>query len=130
MIEPGSGSEGDAELELLIAVIHDEEYLDEVLAGFLELGITGATVVASEGMARVLSQDIPIFAGLRTLMSRARPRNFTVFSVVRGAAKVDAAVDLLQQVCGPLDEPATGIAFTVPVNRVVGLAPELEEPNG
>ncbi len=124
-------SEGtDGELELLVAVVHDEEKLDEVLAGYLELGITGATVVPSEGMARVLSQDIPIFAGLQTLMARARPRNFTVFSVVRGAGKVEAAVELLQEVCGRLDEPATGIAFTLPLTRVEGLAPELEEPTG
>lgn len=125
-------SEGnaDGELQLLVAVINDEEHLDEVLAGFLELGITGATVVPSEGMARVLSQDIPIFAGLQTLMSRARPRNHTVFSVVRGDGKVDAALELLQEVCGRLDEPATGIAFTLPVSRVEGLAPELEEPIG
>lgn len=122
--------EGEGEHELLVAVIQDEERLDEVLAGFLELGVTGATVVPSEGMARVLSQDIPIFAGLQTLMSRARPRNYTVFSVIGDGEKVERAVALVQDVCGGLDEPATGIAFTLPLNRVVGLAPELEEPPG
>lgn len=121
-----SGVEG--ELELLVAVIHDDERLDEVLAGFLELGITGATVVPSEGMARVLSRDIPIFAGFETLVARARPRNCTVFSVIRGAEKVEGAVALIQDVCGRLDEPATGIVFTLPLNRVLGLAPELREP--
>jgi len=121
---------GEGEHELLVAVIHDEEKLDEVLAGFLELGVTGATVIPSEGMARVLSQDIPIFAGLQALMSRARPRNYTVFSVIDDAAKVERAVALVQDVCGDLDEPATGIVFTLPLNRVVGLAPELEEPPG
>ena len=120
--------EGDGEVELLVAVIQDEEELDEVLAGFLELGITGATVVPSEGMARVLRRDVPIFAGLQTLVSRARPRNHTVISVIRGAEKVDGALALIRDVCGPLDEPATGIVFTVPIRRVDGLAPELQEP--
>ncbi|HUF49450.1 MAG TPA: hypothetical protein VMN60_01370 [Longimicrobiales bacterium] len=55
-------------MQLLIAVINQEEKLDEILAGFLDLGITGATVIRSEG----------------------------------------------------------GIVFTLPVNRVVGLAPELD----
>jgi nitrogen regulatory protein P-II 1 len=42
-------------MRLLVAVINDPEKLDETLSGFLELGITGATVLNSEGMGRVLS---------------------------------------------------------------------------
>ncbi len=102
--------------------------MEEILAGFLEIGITGATVVSSEGMGRVLSHDIPIFAGLQTLISRSRPQNQTLFSVIDDPEKVDEAIGILQEVCGRFDDPATGIAFTVPVARVVGLAPELTEP--
>ena len=65
-------------MQLLVAVINSPEKLDDILSGFLELGITGATVIDSEGMGRVLSHDIPIFAGLQTLMSRSRPENRTV----------------------------------------------------
>ena len=117
-------------MELLIAVINDVDLMDEVLAGFLEIGITGATVLDSEGMGRVLSPDIPIFAGLQTLISRSRPQNQTLFSVIDQPEKVEQAIALLQDVCGRFDDPATGIAITLPVNRVVGLAPELGEPGG
>ena len=68
-------------MQMLIAVINDPEKIDEILAGFLELGITGATVMSTEGMGRVLSHDIPIFAGLQTLLTGSRPQNRTVFSV-------------------------------------------------
>ncbi len=112
-------------MELLIAVINDVDRMDEVLAGFLEIGITGATILDSEGMGRVLSHDIPIFAGLQTLISRSRPQNQTLFSVIDDPRKVDGAIEVLQEVCGRLEDPATGIAITVPVSRVVGLAPEL-----
>ena len=114
-------------MQLLIAVINQEEKLDDILAGFLELGITGATVIRSEGMGRMLAQDIPIFAGLQSLLSRARPQNSTVFSVIKEESKVNGAISLLQEICGDLNDPATGIAFTLPVNRVVGLAPELAD---
>lgn len=117
-------------MTLLIAVINDPEKLDEILSGFLELGITGATVISSEGMGRVLSHDIPIFAGLQTLISRARPQNRTIFSVIDDEEKVERAIALLQDVCGNLSDPATGIVFTVPVERVVGLAPELGKEEG
>ena len=106
--------------------MNEPETVDEILSGFLELGITGATILNSEGMGRVLSHDIPIFAGLQTLISRSRPQNRTIFSVIEDE-KVDPAIALLQEVCGDLTAPATGIAFTFPLGRVVGLAPELGE---
>lgn len=113
-------------MQLLVAVVNDPEKVDDILSGFLELGITGATVINSEGMGRVLTHDIPIFAGLQTLITRSRPQNRTIFSVI-DEEKVEPAMALLQEVCGDLSAPATGIAFTLPVDRVMGLAPELGE---
>ncbi len=119
-------SMSDPSMKLLLAVINEPERLDDILAGFVELGIRGATVINSEGMGRLLSHDIPIFAGLQTLISRSRPQNRTIFSVI-AADQVDPAIALLQEVCGDLDNPATGIVITLPVERVVGLAQELGE---
>lgn len=113
-------------MQLLIAVINHVEQVDDILAGFVELGITGATVVNSEGMGHVLSQDVPIFAGLRSLTARSRPSNQTLFSVVADD-KVDAAIALMQEVCGNLETPGAGIVFAIPVSKVVGLAAELDE---
>lgn len=112
-------------MQLLIAVINQEEKMEEILSGFLEIGITGATLVNSEGMGRLLASEVPIFAGLPALAGRTRPRNQTLFSVIDSDEKVDAALALLQEVCGSFDTPATGIAFTIPVNRVLGLKPEM-----
>lgn len=111
-------------MRLLVAVIHDLEKLDEILSGFIELGITGATLVSSEGMGSVLSHDIPIFAGLQTLISSSRPQNRLLLSVIP-LDKVEPAVDLLREASTGLDAPGTGIVFTVPVDAVFGLAPEL-----
>jgi nitrogen regulatory protein PII len=111
-------------LRLLVAVINDRERLDDVLSGFVELGITGATILQSEGMGRTLSHDIPIFAGLQTLISGSRPQNRIVLSVI-SLEKVAPAIALLESVCGNLENPATGIVFTIPLDAVQGLAPEL-----
>ncbi len=109
-------------MQLLIAVVN-EEITEELLAGFLELGVTGATVVQSEGMGRLLANEVPIFAGLEPLRT-ARPRNHTLFSVM-DEDKVDRVMALVREVCGDLDGPSTGIAFTIPVSRVEGLSGEL-----
>jgi nitrogen regulatory protein P-II 1 len=111
-------------VQLLVAVINQEEKLEEVLSGFLEIGVTGATIVNSEGMGRMLANEVPIFAGLEALAHRTRPRNQMVFSVVE-EDKVERAFALLREVVGDFDQPATGIAFTLPVTRVMGLMPEM-----
>ena len=113
--------------QLLVAVINESEKLDDILSGFLEIGVTGATIIDSEGMARVLTHDIPIFAGIQTLISRSRPQNNTIFSVIDDDAKVEAAIAVIQDICGDLKGAGTGIVFTVPVSRAVGVAPELGE---
>lgn len=111
-------------MRLLVAVVNDPQRVDEVLSGFVELGVTGATVINTEGMGRLLSHDIPIFSGLQTLIRGSRPENRTVLSVIP-LSLVDSVLDLLREICGDLSSPATGIAFVLPLERVVGLAPEL-----
>ena len=113
-------------MELLVCVVNREEKLEEILSGFLELGVTGATVIHSEGMGRVLSQEVPVFAGLQTLMSRSRPQNTTILSVIESPEVMNSAIKMVQDVCGDFGEPSTGIIFAVPLSRVVGLAPELD----
>jgi nitrogen regulatory protein P-II 1 len=117
-------------VQLLIAVINEEEKLDEILSGLVELGVTGATIINSEGMGRVISHDIPIFAGLGELASRSRPQNQTIFSLIREEEKVDGVIALLREICGDLEDPGTGIVFTIPVSRAVGLAPEIGDAAG
>src|SRR5688500_15374376 len=111
-------------MQLLFAVINHEELVDDILAGFIELGITGATIVESKGMGRLLSREVPIFAGLRALAASSRPANRTIFCLADDE-KIDAAIALIQEICGSLDAPGAGIVFTVPVGRVVGLKAEV-----
>ncbi len=111
-------------MQLLVLVINKEESLDEVLSAFLEVGITGATIIDSVGMGRILAHDIPIFAGLRHLLEGNNPYNKTIFAVVDDDKKVDEAIAVVEEICGSLDNPGTGLLFTVPVTKVKGLAHE------
>ncbi len=108
-------------MHLLVAILNAPEKIDSILAGFVELGVKGATVISSQGMGRLLSHDIHIFAGLQTLIDRSRPENRTILTVV-SADLIDPIISLLQELCGDLEDPATGIVFTLPLDRVVGLA--------
>jgi len=120
---PKCADSSDCEyMELLVCVINDEEKLDTIMAGFLELGVTGATIIRSEGMGRLVGERLPVLAGLQSLGSRSRPSNITVFSVIENDETVAAAVNLIEGTLGDLQHPGTGIVFTVPVNQVTGLA--------
>ncbi len=68
-----------AAMKLLLVVLNSAEKLEEVLEGLIETGVTGATVVDSVGMGHIM-EDVPLFAGMRSLFRAARPRNNMIFS--------------------------------------------------
>jgi len=112
-------------VKLFVYILNQQEKLDEILSGFIEIGITGATIIDSVGMGRILSKDIPIFAGFQSLVSGSRPYNKTIISVVDDDEKVRNALSLIEEVCGSFAEPGSGIAFTLPLDQVHGLKPEM-----
>lgn len=107
-------------MQLLLFILNKEEHLEAILEMFLELDITGATIIESIGMGRILAHDIPIFAGFRNLMQDTRPGNKTIFTVLHDE-KVEQVKKGIEQICGNLDEPGSGILFTIPVSNVFGI---------
>ncbi len=115
-------------MELLVLVIDRGDKLDSILSGFIELGVTGATIIESQGMVRELTKEsasTPVFAGLQDLIANSRPQSSTVFSVIETREKLDAAIQMIKDKCGDMTNPGTGILFTIPINRAVGLASAL-----
>jgi nitrogen regulatory protein PII len=111
-------------MELLVCVINEPTKVDEILQAFLEIGITGATVLDSQGMGTTLVEDVPIFAGFRNVLAGVGKKNKTIFSVVRDHETAEQAVACLDKICGSFETPSTGIVFTLPVSFVKGLRPE------
>jgi nitrogen regulatory protein PII len=111
---------------LLVFICNQPDKLEEVLEGFLEVGVTGATVIDTVGMGQILSSEVPIFAGFRSLFRGASTVNKTILSVIDDPDKVREALDIIDEIFGGLDQPGSGIVFTVPIENVRGLAPEFE----
>jgi hypothetical protein len=111
-------------MKLLILILNQVEKLEEVLEGFLEIGVTGATLIDSVGMGHILSEEVPIFAGLRFMFAGAKPHNKTIISVIKDEKEAEA-MHLLRNILGDINEPGTGIAFTLSLDRVEGLKPEI-----
>ena len=107
--------------ELFICVLNRPEAVDDVLAAFLEIGVTGCTIIDSKGMGKIISQDIPIFAGFKGMFTGSRESNVTIFSVME-QDMVDQAITMLEEIYMSFSEPSSGIVFSLPVSRVKGLS--------
>ncbi|MFP4330735.1 MAG: hypothetical protein ACOC28_03865 [Alkalispirochaetaceae bacterium] len=113
-------------MKLIVFVLNNEDLLEQVLEAYAEAGIQGATILDSEGMGRFLSYEVPLFAEFRRFMTGNKPYNKTILSVVRNHDLISRLEELLDQVCGGLSTPGTGIFFTLPVDYARGLVEEEE----
>lgn len=111
-------------MKLAVLVLNKEEFLESVLEGYIEVGITGATIIDSIGMGHILSAEVPIFAGLRFMFAGSRPYNKTILSVINDD-KIEPLKVLVEKILGPLAESGNGIMFFIDIAEVVGLKPEL-----
>ena len=112
---------------LLILVLNKEEKLEEILTEFMRIGINGATVLSSTGMARVLTgskrneeDDIPLFGALRAWINPERAKSKTIFTVIP-EGQCSMAVAAIESIIGDLSQVDCGIVFTVPIDYVKGL---------
>jgi nitrogen regulatory protein P-II 1 len=117
-------------MKLVVFVLNREELLERVLEAYVEAGIQGATILDSEGMGHYLTYEVPLFADFKEFMKGNKPYNRTILSVIRDEAAIGRLVPLLDEVCGGLRSPGTGILFTLPVDFAVGLVgdPDTDDP--
>ena len=111
-------------MKLIIVILNKEEHLDELLEGFVKLDVRGATIIDSVGMGQIIAHDLPVLGGLRSLISGARPYNKAILSVVT-EDQVEPITEVFEHICGSLNEPGTGLIFTVPVDFVKGMREKL-----
>lgn len=108
-------------MKLLVLILNRTEHVTPVLKGWLDAGVSGATILDSTGMGRTLSDSVPIFGALKRLTNGDRPYSQTIIAVMPDSLIVEAKA-VVNRVCGDLGRPGTGLMFTVPVDDAVGLA--------
>ncbi len=55
-------------MQLLLVIVHREDVLDDVLSALVEVEAPDAIVIESRSGLELLERDLPIFAGLRSLV--------------------------------------------------------------
>jgi hypothetical protein len=95
------------------------------LKEFAHHNITGATVINSSGMAHeLLKVDDETLSGivgsLRKFLNPNDAQNKTIFMVVK-EENVMEIVNVIESVVGSLDQPNSGILFTLPIDFLRGM---------
>jgi len=104
-------------VQLLVVVLHREELLDDVLSALVELELPDAIVVESRTSLELLERDLPIFAGIRSLIPGGIDFSRLVLCLVERddlAGQTLAAIRELGDGEAPVDD-ARNTAFLVPV---------------
>jgi len=76
-------------VQLFLTILHREELLDEVLSTLVEMEAPDAVVVESRSGLELLERDLPIFAGLRSLIPSGIDFSSLVVCVIEDDALAD-----------------------------------------
>lgn len=108
-------------IQVLFVVLNEMDYLNEILDGFVDVGVSGATILESQGMANIIvnsnKQHIFLYGQLKALMQDALPYNKTIFTVLENQELVDKAVAVVQNVIGDVPKPGVGFMFSLPITK-------------
>lgn len=111
-------------MNVLFIVLNKIEYLDEILDSFVDIGVKGATVLDSQGMGSVITnngESEPFFGAIRAFLDNSRPYNKTIFTVIEDEKILEEAVKTVKAIVGDINKPGKGMMFTLPVNNVYGM---------
>ncbi|NLM11180.1 MAG: hypothetical protein GX213_10500 [Clostridiaceae bacterium] len=110
-------------MQLLLLVLNQVEKLEDLLMGFMDEGITGATIINSTGMIKELAghmEDQPIFGSQWFNIDTDRKESKTIFMAL-SEKQVEKARKVIHQVIGDLSEPDTAVLFTIPLISSEGI---------
>lgn len=108
-------------MKLMILILSRTDALENLLEGFSAAGIKGATVIDSSGMAMTLSkmESSIISASLKSLFASSDYDNHTILSVIQDE-QLDIVRKVVYRTVGDLNQPNTGILFTLPIDFAEG----------
>jgi nitrogen regulatory protein PII len=106
-------------MKLLMIVLNREEYFEKVLSLLVEAGVSGATILDSEGLGHFLAYEVPIFAGLRSLMQQNEYYNKTILAVIEQESIFHRFKQLLSKEDIDFIASGVGIIVKIPVEEVI-----------
>ena len=95
---------------MLVIMLNREGLVDEVLSAMIELEIIGAVVLDGTSMEQVLSEDVPIFAGL--WQGDGDNRVKTILAPLVDSAMIKPLMQLCKDAGADFADPEIGRMFS------------------
>ncbi len=105
--------------KLMVIIIDQPDLVDELVTGFLDIGVRGATIIESHGMGQIVRKEMPIFAGLASLFPENTGSRM-VMSVMPEEL-CERVTELVDEIGSQFGQPNTAICFTLPVETFRGI---------
>ena len=106
-------------MKLAAIFLNRIEFLEDILSAFLEVGVSGATVLDTVGMGHIISQNIPIFAGLREAFAGSSPNKKLILVLVE-EEMVPKIAEVMEDICASEDETKSYFVAQIPVDTIFG----------
>lgn len=108
-------------MKLMVLILNRVEELEHLLQKLENHNIHGATILNSRGMAMALENymDGSFLGSLRAVMEPSREENRTIIMAIQ-EDKIPVALDAIAEIID-LDEPNTGVLFTLPIDFIKGI---------
>ena len=107
------------EFELLICIVKNDDAVDEVLTGFVELGVGGGSVITARGMAEIIADQVPLFAGFKDVFQAGGTSRIILAAMP--SSKVPEAQQLIEDLFHTDAGGDVGVSFAVPITSEVGI---------
>ncbi|MBC8589784.1 P-II family nitrogen regulator [Wansuia hejianensis] len=112
-------------MNALFIVLNETEYLDDILDSFVDIGVSGATILDSQGMGSAITNSgrgsDPFFGAIRSFLENSRPYNKTIFTVIEDEEILFETIKTVKSILGDISKPGVGMMFTVPVGNIYGI---------
>lgn len=115
----GMADEPKPRQKLFLIILDRAELIDDLLTGFLDIGVPGATVVESRGMGSIIRQEMPVFAGLASLFPEHTGSRIIISVIPEDL--VDTVFALVEEVAGQLEKSSSAVCVTLDVDQFRGI---------
>lgn len=107
-------------MHVLFIVLNETDYLDEILTKFIDIGVSGATILDSQGMGSAIVnseiRSVPLFGFLKSILDESHPYNKTIFTVIDNEELLQKTVKTVKELME--EEAGAGFMFTVPIDNI------------
>ena len=107
---------------LLVVILHDTDRLGALLDAWDEVGVPGVTIFSSIGgyQARSWLQKLGL-GGLAQIFDSNEVDQRTLLSLIDNDQLLEKAISTADHIVKGFDRPKSGILFTLPVGKILGL---------